>query len=67
MDTDEQKIKQIYYGITTKHYNPPISHFFEKYKKWSLMNLQKREITSGFFRSKQVNGNKIAGDSCASR
>ena len=33
MDTDEQKIKQIYYGITTKHYNPPISHFFEKYKK----------------------------------
>ena len=33
MDTSVQRIKQVYSGITAKHYDLPISHFFGKYKK----------------------------------
>ena len=36
MVTEELRIKQIYSGITAKHYDLPISHFFGKYKKMAF-------------------------------
>ncbi len=36
MDLDKKRIEKIYSGITAKHYDAPISHFFGKYKKMAF-------------------------------
>jgi ubiquinone/menaquinone biosynthesis C-methylase UbiE len=36
MDLDGKKVKEIYSGLTAKHYDLPISHFFGKYKKMAF-------------------------------
>ena len=36
MDLDAKRIENIYSGLTAKHYDLPISHFFGKYKKLSF-------------------------------
>ena len=36
MDLDAKRIEKIYSGLTAKHYDLPISHFFGKYKKLSF-------------------------------
>jgi ubiquinone/menaquinone biosynthesis C-methylase UbiE len=36
MDLDAKRIKTIYSGLTARHYDLPISHFFGKYKKMAF-------------------------------
>jgi ubiquinone/menaquinone biosynthesis C-methylase UbiE len=36
MDLDAKRIKKIYSGLATRHYDLPISHFFGKYKKMAF-------------------------------